>query len=215
MRFGRVSSSSSFSDDSEKNRERERERDQDRQDTDAARHGDLDAFDRLVVRHQDRVFNLCRWVIGDEDEAADAAQEAFVRAFRFLPKFRGDAAFSTWIGHIALNVARDFAARRKKAPLPFSGLGTEEEPDFEPVSQAISPSETLLKAERRRAVERALGQVPEHFRVVLVLYDLQGHSYEECSALLKLPLGTVKSRLSRARAALRQALGGDRELFDS
>ena len=185
-----------------------------RRDVEAAQRGDLDAFDRLVLRHQDRVFSVCRWVIGDEDEAADAAQEAFLRAFRFLPKFRGDAAFSTWLGHIALNVARDFAARRKKAPLAFSGLSTEEEPDFEPVSGEISPSETLLKAERRRAVQRALGEVPLHFREVLVLFDLQGHSYEECAAQLQLPLGTVKSRLSRARAALREALGADRELFE-
>ncbi len=181
----------------------------------AARGGDLEAFDRLVVRHQTRVFNLCRWILGDEDEAADAAQEAFVRAFRFLPKFRGDAAFGTWLGHIASNVARDFAKKQKNAPRAFSTLGSDEDPDFEPVSSGISPTESLLKSERQRVVQAALAQIPVHFRVVLVLYDLQGHSYEECAAQLELPLGTVKSRLSRARNALREALGPHRELFEN
>ncbi|HEX9998288.1 MAG TPA: sigma-70 family RNA polymerase sigma factor [Abditibacterium sp.] len=183
-------------------------------DVEAARRGDLEAFDRLIERHQDRVYNLCRWILGDDDEAGDAAQEAFVRAFRFLPKFRGDAAFGTWLGHIAQNVARDFAARQKKAPRAFSTLHNEEEPEFEPVSPAISPTESLLKDERRRAVQRALGELPVNFRTVLVLYDLEGHSYEECAAQLKMPLGTVKSRLNRARNALREALRGDMELFE-
>ena len=189
--------------------------DPDSLDVEAARRGDLDAFDRLVARHQTRVFNVCRWIIGDDDEAADAAQEAFVRAFRFLPKFRGEAAFGTWLGHISTNVARDFAQKQKSAPRPFSTLASDEDPDFEPVSDAISPTEKLLKAERQRAVQQALSQIPTHFRVVLVLYDLQGHSYEECAAQLDLPLGTVKSRLSRARHALREALGPHRELFEN
>jgi len=184
-------------------------------DVEAAKRGDLDAFDRLVARHQDRVYNLCRWIIGDEDEAGDAAQEAFVRAFRFLSKFRGDSSFGTWLGHIAQNVARDFAARSKKAPRNFSTLQNEDdEPQFEPVSPAISPTESLLKDERRRAVQNALAKIPVHFRTVLVLYDLEGHSYEECAAQLQMPLGTVKSRLSRARNALREALRGDLELFE-
>ncbi|MBW3635506.1 MAG: sigma-70 family RNA polymerase sigma factor [Armatimonadetes bacterium] len=188
--------------------------DPDSPDIEAARCGDLDAFDRLVARHQNRVFNLCRWIIGNADDAADAAQETFVRAFRFLPKFRGDAAFSTWLGHIATNVARDFARKCQKSPRPFSSLQDEEDDEWEMPSSEISPAESLLKAERRRAVRRALGQIPENFRVVLVLYDLEGHSYEECAAQLRLPLGTVKSRLSRARGALREALGAEAELFE-
>ena len=184
-------------------------------DVQAARSGDLDAFDRLVARHQDRIFNQCRWIIGDEDEAGDAAQEALVRAFRFLPKFRGDAAFGTWLSHIALNVARDSAKRKKAAPRPFSTLSNEDNPDFEPVSPLISPGESLLRSERQRAVQDAIARLPENFRVVLVLYDLQGHSYEECATLLELPLGTVKSRLNRARHALREALGAERELFEA
>lgn len=194
---------------------REGTSDPDFADVEAARGGDLDAFDRLVARHQERVFNQCRWILGDEDEAGDAAQEAFLRAFRFLAKFRGDAAFGTWLSHISLNVARDFAKKKKAAPRPFSALGSDDDPDFEPVSPLISPAESLLRAERQRAVQSAIARIPDHFRVVIVLYDLQGYSYEECAALLKLPLGTVKSRLNRARQALRESLGAERELFES
>jgi RNA polymerase sigma-70 factor (ECF subfamily) len=100
-----------------------------------------------------------------------------------------------------------------KPPMP-SLQAEDDDTEYEPVSTEISPSETLLKDERRRAVRRALAKIPEHFRIVLVLYDLEGHSYEECAAQLKLPLGTVKSRLSRARNALREAIGTDRELFE-
>lgn len=189
--------------------------DPDAADVTAARRGDLDAFDRLVERHQKRIFNQCRWIIGDDDEAGDAAQEAFLRAFRFLSKFRGEAAFGTWLSHIAANVARDFVKKRQSAPRSFSALGNDDDPNFEPVSPHISPSESLLRAERQRAVQRAIALVPDHFRVVLVLYDLQGHSYEECAAILGIPIGTVKSRLNRARHALREALGAERELFDS
>lgn len=177
--------------------------------------GDVDAFDTLVHRHQDRIFNLCLWVIGDRDEAADAAQDAFVRAYRFLPKFRGDSSFGTWVGRIAVNVARDAATRRGRAPRPFSTFEDEEgEQFFDPPSKAPPPGDAMLRDERRQVVRRALALLPEHHRVVLVLFDLQGHAYEEVAAMLNLPLGTVKSRLNRARAALREALREDLELFD-
>ncbi len=211
MKFGRASAGAtpSFA------AARDASSDPDFADVQAARGGDLDAYDRLVARHQDRIFNQCRWIIGDEDEASDAAQETLVRAFRFLPKFRGEAAFGTWLSHIALNVARDFARKKKAAPQPFSTLSSADGADFEAVSPLISPGESLLRAERQRAVRYAIAQIPQNFRLVLVLYDLQGHSYEECAALLELPLGTVKSRLNRARHALRDALGAQRELFDA
>lgn len=180
----------------------------------AARQGDLDAFDRLVVRHQSRIFNLCLWVVGDHDEAADAAQDTFIRAYRHLHTFRGDSPFGGWLGRIAVNVARDALAKRKKAPRDFSELETPTG-EFDPPSNAPAVGDSLLAHERQQAVRKALADVPEHFRVVLVLFDLQGHSYEECSAILKLPMGTIKSRLSRARAALREALRDDWELFST
>lgn len=181
----------------------------------AARAGDVDAFDRLMARHEKRVFQLCQWILSDRDEAADAAQDAFIRAYRHLKKFRGDCSFGSWVSRIAVNVARDAANSRKKRPRDFSSLQTEGAPEWDPPDEnSRSAPDEIARAQRQQAVRRALAQVPENYRTVLVLFDLQGRSYEECAATLDVPMGTVKSRLSRARAALRDALGDDRELFD-
>ena len=182
-----------------------------------ARRGDLGAFDVLVGRHQDRIFRYCLHLLGDRDEAGDAAQETFIRAFRFLHKFRGDCTFSTWLHRIALNVSRDALKRRSKAPRDFSSMKNEDDDlEFDPVdtNESRAPSFGVMQQEKQRAVRRALAQIPENFRAVLILYDLEGHSYENCAAMLQLPMGTVKSRLNRARAALKTALGDVRELFD-
>ena len=187
----------------------------DEADVEAARAGDVDAFDRLMARHEQRVFNLCLWIVGDRDEAADATQDAFIRAYRHLKKFRGDCPFGAWVSRIAVNVARDAANSRKKRPRDFSSLEAEGAPEFDPPDlNARSAPDEIARAARQNAVRCALGRVPETYRTVLVLFDLQGRSYEECAATLEIPIGTVKSRLSRARAALREALGDDRELFD-
>ena len=178
-----------------------------------ARDGDLGAFDQLVNRHQDRIFSLCLWVTGDRDEAADAAQDAFIRAFRFLPKFREEAAFGTWIARIALNVARDAAKRGKRQPAPFSTVLAEDE-SFDPPADLPTSEDRMVRRERQDAVRLALAGLPEPQRVIVVLFDLQGASYEEAAKILNLPLGTVKSRLNRARAALKSALEPHRELFE-
>ena len=184
-----------------------------------ARQGDLDAFDQLVAAHQSRIYNLCLWIIGDRDDAADAAQDAFIRAFRFLSKFRGDAAFGTWVGRIAVNVARDAAAKRKRAPKSLTNGNPEtgEEPDErrELAAEDASPAEILLRRERQLAVRKALAGLHENHRVVLVLFEIQGFAYEDVAHILQLPVGTVKSRINRARQALRQALEKQRELFDA
>jgi RNA polymerase sigma-70 factor (ECF subfamily) len=187
--------------------------------------GDLDAFDVLVERHQDRIFNLCYWTLGNREEAADAAQDAFVRAFRGLKNFRGDSIFSTWLHRIAVNVCIDAAQKRRRAPLLYSDIATcnegETAPDIE--SRAAEdrstpdtgePGEAALKKEKRGAVRAALARLSDHYRVVLVLFDIEGHSYEEIAGALDLPLGTIKSRLNRARAQLREELQSARELFE-
>jgi len=177
-----------------------------------AQHGDLEAFDRLVGAHQNKIFNLCLWFLHDYDEASDAAQESFIRAFRHIKSFRGDCTFSSWLHRIALNVCRDIAAKKKTAPRDFTSMETEEG-EFDPVFEGESPTDTLVHNERIAAVRTALGTLPENHRTPLILFDLQGHSYEECAAILKLPMGTIKSRLSRARIALKEALMPQRELF--
>ncbi len=182
-----------------------------------SRQGDLDAFDELVALHQNRVYNLCFWQLGQADDACDAAQDVFIRAWKALESFRGDCAFSTWLHRIALNVTYDAARRRNRAPQPFSALPPSAEEGVERDEEsphADAPDEISLRRERRNAVRTALAALPEHHRTVLVLFDLQGHSYETVSQVLQVPPGTVKSRLNRARLALRRALDECRELFD-
>lgn len=179
------------------------------------RGGDLAAFDIIVGLYQQRVFNVCYWMLGDREDATDAAQDAFVRAFRALHRFRGDCALGTWLHRIAVNVSLDAAQRRKRAPLPYTSLGNEESGEFpEPADPGDNAQESADRRERRAVVRRALADLPEHHRAVLVLFDIQGHSYEEVAATLELPLGTVKSRLNRARLLLREKLEPQRELFE-
>lgn len=181
------------------------------------RNGDLDAFDELVLQHQDRIHNLCYWMLNDRDEAADAAQEAFLRAFRGLPKFQGQCAFGTWLHRIAANVCLDALHKRKRTPIPQSSLSRDDDDVASPelADTRESPHEAAARHERTRIIRRALATLPEHYRVVLVLFDIQGHAYEEIAELLELPIGTVKSRLNRARGALREGLQAHRELFEA
>ena len=186
----------------------------------SCRAGDLNAFDVLVERHQNRIFNVCYWMLGNRDEAADASQDAFVRAYRSLASFRGDSAFGTWLHRIAVNCAIDATQRRKRAPVLYSDLkpfGEDEREDPEPDASTQplhDPSLLALREEKRAAVRHALASLPEHYRVVLVLFDIEGYSYEDIGHTLELPLGTVKSRISRARQSLRERLESSRELFE-
>ena len=184
------------------------------------RRGDWTAFDEIVAQHQNRIYNLCYWMLGDREEAADAAQDAFVRAFRSLESFRGECAFATWLHRIAVNVAINATQRRKRTPLPYSNFENDEsaghEQAREPASNPLdNPQEIAARRERRCAVQQALAEIPEHYRLVLVLFDIEGHSYEKVAEFLDLPLGTVKSRLNRARLALRDKLSPQLELFES
>jgi RNA polymerase sigma-70 factor (ECF subfamily) len=184
--------------------------------------GDLDAFDTLVERHQTRVYNLCLWQLRDPDEAADAAQNVFIRAWRSIDKFRGESSFSTWLHRIAVNVTHDAARKRSTTPTPFSTLfsagddesDTERTESLTPDLPSAQPDAIVMRTERQQAVRAALATLPDHYRLVLVLFDMEGHSYEDVSVMLELPMGTVKSRLNRARAALRQTLDSYRELFE-
>ena len=182
------------------------------------RGGDLGAFDEIVSRHQNAIYTLCFYHLRDADDAADAAQTAFVRAWRGLKNFRGESALKTWIHRIALNVIHDVGAKRGKTPVPVSSLITKNEDDETSFPEAVDtsplPEAQLQSQARRQKVREALGELSPQHRDVLVLFDVQGHSYEEVAAVLEVPMGTVKSRLSRARLALREQLESCRELFE-
>jgi RNA polymerase sigma-70 factor (ECF subfamily) len=173
------------------------------------------AFDAIVALHQNRIYNLCYWMLGNRDDAADAAQDAFVLAFRSLDRFRGDSSFATWLHRIAVNASLDAAQRRKRGPLLYSDLecGDDSPPELDPVDYGQDPQRISARRERSQAVRAAMAELPEHYRIVLVLFDLENHSYDEVAELLSLPLGTVKSRLNRARLALRDKLETEWELF--
>lgn len=162
-----------------------------------ARSGDLDAFDTLVRAHQDRVYTLTYRITGNHEDAADAAQDAFVKAYEGLPRFRGDAAFSTWLHRIAANAALDLVRRRPAAspvelPLNHPAPG--------------GPESEAARREVNRRVQAALAVLPVDFRIAVVLRDLQGLSYEEVARILRVPIGTVRSRISRGREILRTHL---------
>jgi RNA polymerase sigma-70 factor (ECF subfamily) len=163
-------------------------------------------FNRLVLRHKDRVYGLClRLLAGDTAEAEDAAQEAFVRGYRGLGEFRGESKFSTWMYRIAVNVCKNKMASRSWRE---ARLGIDL--DSADATQASSPSPSqLLDAKTRQArIESAIARLPDEQRELVVLRDVEGRSYEEIAAATGLNPGTVKSRLNRGRAQLREWLKG-------
>jgi RNA polymerase sigma-70 factor (ECF subfamily) len=174
--------------------------------------GDLRAFEILVERHQKKMINLAFRITGDYQEACDLAQEAFLAAFRAIKKFRGEARFSSWLYGIVLNRTRNrmkqVMTQRRFQPLslddpsvPGSAPGALDLP-----SREASALEQMEKKEIENRVQECIDRLEEEFREPLVLRDILGHSYEEVSTLLRVPEGTVKSRLFRARAAMKNCL---------
>lgn len=179
-----------------------------------AQAGDRDSFDQLVARAYPLVFNTAYRILGDHDAAADATQTSFVRAFRSLRTFRRSSSFTTWLYRIVSNVCLDVVRRQKRQAQSLTLDGDDEQlAEREIPDDTALPERAAMESELQQAVHRALGRVRMEHRAVLVLYDLAGFSYEEIAEMLKLPLGTVKSRLNRARLALREEMEEDLELI--
>jgi RNA polymerase sigma-70 factor, ECF subfamily len=181
-----------------------------------SRGGDVAAFDKLVRRYERTVYNVAYRLCGSPDDAADIAQEAFVRAWNNLKSFRGEAQFSTWIHRIVTNVFLD--DRKKKRSRPTTSLDESVDLDENSVARqyedhAPGPAALAEGDERRRILEKAIHTLPETQRIMIVMYHTQGLAYEEIAEITDLPIGTVKSRLNRARLALRDRLGKVAELF--
>lgn len=178
-----------------------------------AQAGDLDAFNRLVLLHQDQAYSLALRFMGHRQAAEDATQESFVRAFRALGAFRGER-FRAWLLSIVANACRDELRRQRRRPSQSldAARGDDDRPALDPADPGPSPEGIALNSELRAALERALLQIPEEWRLVVVLSDVHGLSYEEVAEVAGLPLGTVKSRLSRARGRLRDILAATGEL---
>ncbi len=180
-----------------------------------AKGGDRRSFDLLVQRHHNLVYNTAYRMLGDAGGAEDATQTAFIRAYRSLSRFRGKSAFSTWLYRIVSNVCLDALRTRRddSVGLEVSYDGDDEVQQRPLPDESAEPAANAERSELQRVVHRAISQLPEDYRMVLVLYDITGFSYEEIAGILQIPLGTVKSRLNRARLALRDVIAPDLELF--
>ncbi len=155
--------------------------------------GDREAFGQIVSRHQSAVYRVVRGILGDPAESEDVAQEVFLKAYAKLARFRGESSLFTWLYRIAVNEA--LRARRRRTPLPIEAAPEAEVPPPEPESDEEAP--TL------RTLQRLLARLPDDHRVIVTLRDLEGLSYQEVAETLEVPIGTVESRLFRARQELR------------
>ena len=182
--------------------------DEERRLVEVAQRGDVEGFNGLVRLYEGRVYNLCYRMLGDADSAADAAQDAFLSAFRNLRSFRGGS-FRSWMLRIATNTCYDTLRARKRRPTTSLDIDTDDEDDSSPLQiadTAESPDDFAQRRELAAAIQQGLAVLPDEQRIVLILSDIQGLAYEEIAQITNSNLGTIKSRLSRGRARLREVL---------
>nr|PZN40989.1 MAG: RNA polymerase subunit sigma-24 [Bacillota bacterium] len=183
-----------------------------------ARQGDVDAFEALIVQYERKVYNLAYRLTGNPEDASDLAQEAFVRVYQSLGDFRGDSSFATWLYRIVANACRDELRRRQRQRTVSLEVTVENE-DGEMVRQYADegegPDQALERVELQRLVRETLATLDEDHRQILILRDFQDLSYQDIAELLNLSLGTVKSRINRARNALKEKLARELELLQS
>lgn len=166
--------------------------------------GDKQAFDLLISKYQHRIVNLVRRYVSDPDEALDVAQESFIKAYRAIKNFRGDSAFYTWLYRIAINTAKNWLVAQKRRP-PLSDIDAvdAEQYDFDSrLKEKGTPENELLREEISRTVFNSISELPEDLRTAIMLREIEGMSYEEIATTMECPIGTVRSRIFRAREAI-------------
>jgi RNA polymerase sigma-70 factor (ECF subfamily) len=170
--------------------------------------GEKAAFDLLVRKYQHRVLKLVSRFVSDAAEAEDVSQEAFIKAYRALASFRGDSAFYTWLYRIAINTAKNALVSNRRRPVDFD-LDLQDPDQYDRharLKEGDTPEGVLLTEEIRSVVEKAMEQLPEDLRTAIVLRELEGLSYEEIAEAMDCPVGTVRSRIFRAREAIDKKL---------
>ena len=183
----------------------------------AARAGDLNAFNRLVLIHQEMAYNLAFRILSDPDAAEDATQQAFISAYQHIQGFRGGS-FKSWLLRIVTNQCYDELRRQKRQPqVPIEPVSPEGEDEIESpdwlADENLSPEESVEAIELEQAIQYCLKNLPNEFRIIVVMVDVEGFDYKDVSQAIQRPLGTIKSRLARARLRLQECLQGFRELL--
>ena len=179
---------------------------EDQKDIDECLAGQTDAFSRLVVRYQDRLYRSLVLMLGSAEDAQDIAQEAFILSFKKLDTFRGHSAFYSWLFRIAMNAA--ISMKRKQKLRTTSIQAAQEESGLEPVDQSLDsqPDFQMNQQEQQELVLSALQELPDEYRTVLILKEMEGMKYEDIAEVIDSPIGTVRSRIHRARSELRENL---------
>jgi len=179
--------------------------------------GDKRAFDVLVGKYQHKIVSLIARYVPDHAEALDVAQEAFIKAYRAIGRFRGDSAFYTWMYRIAINTAKNHLVSQSRRP-PAADIDAQDAEQFQVdtrLKDRGSPEHELLREEIERTIHEAIGDLPDDLRVAITLREMDGMSYEDIATTMDCPIGTVRSRIFRAREAidkrLRPLLGGERD----
>ncbi|MGG7054907.1 MULTISPECIES: RNA polymerase sigma factor RpoE [Nitrosomonas] len=194
------------------------DREIDQQLVERVQRGDKHAFDLLVIKYQRRLTRLLSQFVRDSAEVEDIAQETFIKAYRALPSFRGDSAFYTWLYRIGINTAKNFlVSQGRKAPTTIEGFDNEDAENFEGADQLRemnTPESELMGKQVAQTVNQSLDALPEELRTAIILREIEGLSYEEIAGIMDCPIGTVRSRIFRAREAvaekLRPLLGTDK-----
>lgn len=170
--------------------------------------GDSRAFDLLVLKYQHKIFGLISRYVHDADEVQDVAQEAFIKAYRALPRFRGDSAFYTWLYRIAINTAKNWIVARNRRP-PASDIDAVDAELYgmsDRLKESSTPENEMQREEIERTVYDTIAALPEDLRTAIMLREMDGMSYEEIATTMECPIGTVRSRIFRAREAIDEKL---------
>jgi RNA polymerase sigma-70 factor (ECF subfamily) len=180
--------------------------DEDRPTVEAAAAGTPGAFDELVLRYQGRIYNLALGMTRDAGAAEDLAQDTFVRAYRAIGQFRGQSLFRTWLYQIAVNVVRSHLQRQRRQRWSWLPWKADDEDDYTPEETVAADENVELALVQRELIDRALATLPEEMRTAVTLRDVHGLEYREIAAVMDVPIGTVESRIFRARQRLRPLL---------
>jgi RNA polymerase sigma-70 factor, ECF subfamily len=170
--------------------------------------GDKKAFDTLVLKYQQKIVKLITRYVRDQDEALDVAQETFIKAYRALPNFRGDSAFYTWLYRIAINTAKNHLVSQSRRP-PTSDIDADEAVQYEPgvrLRNHDNPEQLAHRDQVEKVIYDTIDALPEDLRTAIVLREMEGLSYEEIAQTMECPIGTVRSRIFRAREAIENNL---------